>query len=78
MAAAVEQQASATQEISQNIRQAANTSRTVAHNIVDLDNKTLENDNASGQALAGAKRLIDHAALLKEQVDKFLRHVRAA
>jgi hypothetical protein len=43
-----------------------------------LDQKTRENDDASGQALAGAKRLIDQAAILQQQVDKFLRHVRAA
>ena len=47
-------------------------------NIVELDNKTRENDDASGQALDGAKRLLDHAALLQRQVDNFLRHVRAA
>jgi hypothetical protein len=45
---------------------------------VELDQKTRENDDASGQALAGAKRLLDHAATLQTQVDKFLRHVRAA
>ena len=78
MATAVGQQAAATQEISKNAQQAADGSRTVANNIVELDNKTRENDDASGQALAGAKRLLDHAATLQTQVDKFLRHVRAA
>jgi methyl-accepting chemotaxis protein len=78
MASAVGQQASATQEISRNAQQAADSSRLVANNIVELDKKTHENDDASGQALAGAKRLLDHAATLQHQVDKFLRHVRAA
>ena len=78
MATAVGQQAAATQEISKNAQQAADGSRTVANNIVELDNKTRENDDASGQTLAGAKRLLDHAATLQTQVDKFLRHVRAA
>ncbi len=78
MASAVGQQAAATQEISKNAQQAANGSRIVANNIVELDNKTRENDDASGQALAGAKRLLDHAATLRRQVDKFLTHVRAA
>ncbi len=78
MATAVGQQAAATQEISKNAQQAADGSRIVANNIVELDNKTRENDDASGQALAGAKRLLDHAATLQTQVDKFLRHVRAA
>ena len=78
MATAVGQQAAATQEISKNAQQAATGSRIVASNIVELDNKTRENDDASGQALAGAKRLLDHAATLRRQVDKFLQHVRAA
>ena len=78
MASAVGQQAAATQEISKNAQQAADGSRIVASNIVELDNKTRENDDASGQALAGAKRLLDHAATLRRQVDKFLQHVRAA
>ena len=78
MASSVGQQASATQEISKNAQQAADGSRIVAHNIVELDKKARENDDASGQALAGAKRLLDHAAILQRQVDNFLRHVRAA
>jgi methyl-accepting chemotaxis protein len=78
MATAVGQQAAATQEISKNAQQAADGSRIVADNIVELDNKTRENDDASAQALAGAQRLLDHAATLQTQVDKFLRHVRAA
>jgi len=78
MASAVGQQAAATQEISKNAQQAADGSRLVANNIVELDQKTRENDDASGQALAGAKQLLDHAAVLQRQVDNFLRHVRAA
>jgi methyl-accepting chemotaxis protein len=78
MATAVGQQAASTQEISRSAQQAADASRIVANNIVELDKKTHENDDASGQALAGAKRLLDHAAVLRRQVDTFLRHVRAA
>ena len=78
MTAAVGQQAAATQKISKNAQQAANGSRIVADNIVELDKKTHENDDASGQTLAGAKCLLDHAATLQRQVDKFLQHVRAA
>ena len=78
MAAAIGQQASATQEISVNVQQAANASRSVVNSIVELGLKTRENDEASGQALVGAKRLLDQAANLQQQVDKFLHHVRAA
>lgn len=78
MAVAISQQSSATQEISRNVQQAADASRSVANSIIDLDKKTFENDEASGQALAGAKRLLNQAAILQQQVDKFLQHVRAA
>jgi methyl-accepting chemotaxis protein len=78
MATAVCQQASATQDISRNVQQAADTSRDVANSIVELDVKTRENDEASSQALADAKRLFDQAAILQQQVDKFIHHVRAA
>ena len=78
MAMAVDRQARATQEISRNVQQAADTSRNVANSIVDLDAKTRQNDEASGQALAGSRRLLDQAAMLQQQVDNFMRHVRAA
>ncbi len=78
MATAVGQQAGATQEISRNAQQAANSSRIVADNIVELDKKTHQTDDASGQALAGARSLLEHTAILQRQVDKFLSHVRAA
>ena len=78
MAAAVSQQAAATQEISLNAQQAADSSRTVAADILELDQKAGENDSASMAALEGARHLLSHAALLQEQANKFLRHVRAA
>jgi methyl-accepting chemotaxis protein len=78
MATAVVQQSSSTQEISRNIHQAAAASRAVANDIVELDKKTRENDGVSGQALAGAKQLMNHATMLQQRVDDFLRHVRAA
>ncbi len=78
MAAAVNHQSSATQEISRNAQLAADRSRTVVSNITELDEKTHENESASGQALEGAKRLLAYAAELQEQVDSFLQHVRAA
>jgi methyl-accepting chemotaxis protein len=78
MATAVGQQAAATQEISRSAQQAADSSRIVANNIVELDQKTHATDDASGQALAGAKSLLDHAEILQRQIDQFIRHVRAA
>jgi methyl-accepting chemotaxis protein len=78
MAASVGQQAAATQEISRNAKQAAEGSRLVANDIVQLDKNAHENHDASEQARGGAKQLLDHTAVLQRQIDKFLRHVRAA
>jgi hypothetical protein len=61
-----------------NAQQAADSSRTVAENILELDAKARENDSASTAALEGARHLLSHAALLQEQANNFLRHVRAA
>ena len=78
MAASVGQQAAATQEISRNAQQAAEGSRLVANDIVQLNKNAHENNDASEQALGGAKQLLDHTTVLQRQIDKFLRHVRAA
>lgn len=78
MAASVGQQAVATQEISRSAQQAAEGSRVVANDIMELDKNAHENHDASRQALSGAKQLLDHTAVLQSQIDKFLRHVRAA
>ena len=78
MAASVGQQAAATQEISRNAQQAAEGSRLVANDMVQLDKNAHENHDASEQALGGAKQLLDHTTVLQRQIDKFLRHIRAA
>jgi methyl-accepting chemotaxis protein len=78
MAAAVSQQSAATQAISMNAQQAADSSRTVAAEILDLEAKARENDSVSTAALEGARHLLNHAAMLQDQANKFLRHVRAA
>ena len=78
MAMAVEQQATETQEISRNAQSAVASSRGVASDMAELGRKTLENEAASERSLVEADRLRRYAAALREQVDGFLRHVRAA
>ncbi len=78
MAASVGQQAAATQEISRNAQLAAEGSHLVANDIMELDKNAHENHDASEQALGGAKQLLDHTTVLQRQIDKFLRHIRAA
>lgn len=78
MASAVAQQATATQEISENAQLTADSSRIVAANVLDMEKKVRQHDRASNESLKEAKYPLDCAATLKEQADNFLRHVCAA
>ena len=78
MAAAITQQAAATQEISANAQLVADDLRVVAADVLDLDKRAHESDDASNSSLTGAKQLLEFVALLKGQADRFLKHVRAA
>jgi methyl-accepting chemotaxis protein len=78
IAAAVEQQGAATQEIARNVQQAANGTNDVAANIADVKRVAGETGSASGQVLSAAKELSVEGTKLKSEVDKFLDTVRAA
>jgi methyl-accepting chemotaxis protein len=69
IAAAVEQQGAATQEISRNVQQAAQGTMQVASNITG---------SASSQVLASAQSLSKESNHLKVEVERFLTTVRAA
>jgi methyl-accepting chemotaxis protein len=78
IAAAVEQQGAATQEISRNVQQAAHGTAQVARNITDVSRGASETGSASSQVLASARSLSSESNHLKLEVDKFLETVRAA
>jgi methyl-accepting chemotaxis protein len=78
IASAVEEQASATQEISRNVQQAAAGTSEVSSNIVEVSNGASETGGASAQALAAAQTLAGNTDRLKLEVEKFLATVRAA
>ncbi|HEY4343875.1 MAG TPA: methyl-accepting chemotaxis protein [Parvibaculum sp.] len=78
IAAAVEQQGAATQEIARNIQQVARLSGDVAHNIGDVSRGAGETGAASEQVLSTARLLSSDSARLKSEVEKFLSDVRAA
>jgi methyl-accepting chemotaxis protein len=78
IAAAVEQQGAATQEISRNVQQAAQGTSQVASNIIDVNRGATETGSASSQVLASAQSLSSESSHLKLEVDKFLTTVRAA
>ncbi len=78
IAAAVEQQGAATQEIARNVNEAAKGTAQVATNIADVNRGASETGSASTQVFSSAKSLSDESNRLKAEVHKFLETVRAA
>jgi methyl-accepting chemotaxis protein len=78
IAAAVEQQGAATQEISRNVQQAAQGTQQVASNITEVNRGAAETGSASSQVLGSAKSLANESSRLKVEMAKFLETVRAA
>ena len=78
IAAAVEEQGAATQEITRNVQQAAQGTTQVASNIVDVQRGSSETGAASSQVLSSAQSLSVESVRLKNEVDKFMETIRAA
>jgi methyl-accepting chemotaxis protein len=78
IAAAVEEQGAATQEISRNIQHAATGTQQVSSNITDVQHGATETGSASAQVHSAAKSLSSESNRLKLEVGKFLNSVRAA
>jgi methyl-accepting chemotaxis protein len=78
IAAAVEEQGAATQEISRNVQQAARGTQQVSSNITDVQRGASETGSASSQVLGAAQSLSGDSNRLKHEVGKFLDSVRAA
>lgn len=78
IAASVQQQGSATEEITRNIQGAAKSTSEVAANISEVNKGAYETSSASSQVLASAQSLSGESNRLKLEVDRFLDNVRAA
>jgi methyl-accepting chemotaxis protein len=78
IAAAVEEQGAATNEISRNVQQAAKGTGEVSHTISGITQSAGETGAAAGQVLSAASELSIQSEQLRNEVDKFLRTVRAA
>jgi methyl-accepting chemotaxis protein len=78
IAAAVEEQGAATQEISRNVQQAAQGTMQVSSNITDVQRGAFEAGAASSQVLSAAQSLSGESSRLRLEVGKFLSSVRAA
>jgi len=78
IAASVQEQGAATQEISRNVQHAASGTAQVVTNINDVNRGASETGTASAQVLASAQFLASESGRLKSEVEKFVRMVRAA
>ncbi len=78
IASAVEQQGSATQEISKNVQRAAEGTSKVEASISDVQRGASEAGGASSEVLSAAKSLSGESNRLKLEVAKFMNSVRAA
>ena len=78
IAAAVEEQGAATQEIARNVQQAALGSTQVAASIADVHRGAGDTGSASSQVLSSVQLLSNENKRLKAEVVKFLATVRAA
>jgi methyl-accepting chemotaxis protein len=75
---AIGQQSAETAGIFANAESAANNSRAVAANILDLNSHADATYAASNEVLDTTKRLFDHTGGVQLNVERFLRHVRSA
>ncbi len=78
IAAAVEEQGAATQEIARNVQKAAQGTQQVSANVGNVEHGATETGSASSQVLSAAQMLSRDSNRLKLEVGKFLDTVRAA
>lgn len=78
IAAAVEEQAAATQEIARNVEQAAMGTTEVSANIVGVTQAAAESGSAATQLASSSGELSKQSGILSRQVENFLEAMRAA
>jgi methyl-accepting chemotaxis protein len=78
IAAAVEEQGAATQEISRNVQQASTGTQDVSSNISSVSQAANDSGQMSSRVLTAANDLSRHGDKLKEEVDTFIKSVRMA
>ncbi len=78
IAAAVEQQGAATQEITRNTQEAARGTGEVSRNITGVNAAAGQTGKAASDVLAASTQLGDQAQTLRSQVDRFFADIRAA
>lgn len=78
IAAAMEQQTSATKEISRNVQEASSGTNEVTNNITGVSSAAQESGKAANEVLTTARRLAEQSQSMKGEVESFLRDIRSA
>jgi methyl-accepting chemotaxis protein len=78
IAAAVEEQGMATQEIARNVQQAAEITRAISGNANEVKDASVNTGTALGQMIAAASDLSRQSETLRGQVGGFLRQIKSA
>ncbi|WP_371682030.1 methyl-accepting chemotaxis protein [Microvirga sp. 17 mud 1-3] len=78
VSAAAEEQQAATQEIARSVNEAARGTREVTGNIVHIQDAATQSGAAAAQVLSSAGDLSRSSSVLNQEVEAFLRNVRAA
>jgi methyl-accepting chemotaxis protein len=78
IAAAVEEQGAATQEISRSVHQAAQGAISVTANMVEVNHGATNTGAAAAQVYSSARSLMTDSEHLNAEVDRFLTKVRQA
>src|SRR5947209_2565219 len=78
IASAVEQQSGATQEIARNVQSVAQGTHQAAANIMQVNRGASDTGAASSEVLNSAKTLSSESLRLREELDRFMRNIRAA
>jgi methyl-accepting chemotaxis protein len=78
IAAAVEQQGAATLEIARNAQEATRGTQEVSSSIASIDTNSRKAGSDASGVLASANQLSENGSVLRQQVETFLREVRAA
>ena len=78
IAAAVEEQGSATQEIARSVQNVARGTQDAAGNVMQVNRGATETGSASEDVLNSARTLTTESTRLREELDRFMANIRAA
>lgn len=78
IAAAMEEQGATTRDVSRNVLEAAEGSRSVSQGIVGVSTASRESQGAVQTVTVAAQGLSSQSAAMREEVERFLAHIRAA